>query len=204
MDTKCEKLPIVNAQTMLGVEMTIPEVLLTAMLNDLRSSTFETNFIDYNRGSEFYDHALAEFVKEDPVLVPMLSLMKTKTLEFPKEFKKFSLFFSKLDLKWDPDYQSFISSKEVNGLASINGEMLNKMVTSSVEIKMPTNEDDRLYIYIKAPNDNFYFFGYSQGTYFSHFQQYGLYRYIGKTKKDLIYKMPEGIRLTKYKLFHQF
>lgn len=192
MDTENIKLPIVNAQTMLGVEMTIPEVLLTAMLNDLRSSTFETNFIDYNRGSEFYDHALAEFVKEDPVLVPMLSLMKTKTLEFPKEFKKFSLFFSKLDLKWDPDYQSFISSKEVNGLASINGEMLNKMVTSSVEIKMPTNEDDRLYIYIKAPNDNFYFFGYSQGILSVTSNNTAFTDILVKLKKkDLIYKMPE-------------
>ncbi|MCC6689876.1 MAG: hypothetical protein IT268_12575, partial [Saprospiraceae bacterium] len=73
------------------------------------------------------------------------------------------LFFSKLDLIWDADYSSFVSSKDVNGLAAINGEMLNKMVTSSVEIKMPSNEDDRLYIYIKGPNENFYFFGYSQG-----------------------------------------
>lgn len=157
------KLPPVNIQTMLGIELTIPEVLLTAMVNDLRTSTFESNFIDYNRGFEFYDHAMSEFITDDAVLTPLLSTMKARTLELPKEFKKFSLFFSKLNLIWDADYSSFVSSKDVNGLAAINGEMLNKMVTSSVEIKMPSNEDDRLYIYIKGPNENFYFFGYSQG-----------------------------------------
>lgn len=192
VDAEKVKLPPVNIQTMLGVEFTIPEVLLTAMVNDLRTSTFESNFIDYNRGFEFYDHAMAEFIRDDAVLTPILSTMKARTLELPKDFKKFSLFFSKLDLIWDADYQSFVSSKEVNGLAAINGEMLNKLVTSSVEIKMPSNEDDRLYIYIKGPNDNFYFFGYSQGilsvtsnnTVFTD-------AFLKLKKKELVYKMED-------------
>ncbi len=186
------KLPPVNIQTMLGIEFTIPEILLTTMINDLRSSTFETNFVDYNQGSDFYDKAIAEFIKDESVLIPTMSLMKTRTLELPKDFKKFSLFFSRLNLKWDPDYSSFISSKDVNGLASVNGEMLNKLITSSVEIKMPSNEDDRLYIYLKAPNDNFYFFGYSQGILSVTSNNTAFTDVLVKLKKkDLIYKMPD-------------
>lgn len=191
LDPELVKLPPVNIQTMLGVEFTIPEILLTTMVNDLRSSTFETNFIDYNQGSDFYDKAMAEFIKDDAILTPTLSMMKTRTLELPKDFKKFSIFFSRLNLQWDPDYSSFVSTKEVNGLASINGEMLNKLITSSVEIKMPSSEDDRLYIYIKAPNDNFYFFGYSQGILSITSNNTSFTDALVKLKKkELVYKMP--------------
>ena len=132
-----------------------------------------------------------QFIKDDAILTPTLSMMKTRTLELPKDFKKFSIFFSRLNLQWDPDYSSFVSTKEVNGLGSINGEMLNKLITSSVEIKMPSSEDDRLYIYIKAPNDNFYFFGYSQGILSITSNNTSFTDALVKLKKkELVYKMP--------------
>ena len=43
-----------------------------------------------------------------------------------------------------------------------NIEPFNKMLETTVEIIMPGNEDDRLYIYIKTPEDTYYFFGYRQ------------------------------------------
>jgi len=186
------KLPVVKVEAMMGVEMIVPEVLLNITINDLRSSTFETNFVDYGQGL-FYDKALSEFIPDDAVLQPILSAMKVRTLELPKEMTKFTFLFSKLSMKWDPEYESFITTKEVNGLAAINGQMINKMVNCSVEARMPsTDDDDRLYIYIKAPNENFYFFGYAQGilSVCSNNTEFTDASLKLKTK-DLIKKMPD-------------
>ena len=37
-------------------------------------------------------------------------------------------------------------------------------VTAYVEFKMPTNDDDRLYVYLKSPSGYYYFFGFKQGV----------------------------------------
>lgn len=185
------KMPAVNLQAMVGIEMIVPEALMTIMINDLRTSTFETNFVDYSK-EDFYDKCLAEFIPENAVLTTTTSVMKLRTLELPKEFKKYAFFFSKLNMKWDPDYESFITSKDINGLASINGEMINKLVNSNVEIRMPSNEDDRIYIYIKAPNENFYFFGFSQGILNITSNNTAFTDALLKLKKkDLVHKMPD-------------
>jgi hypothetical protein len=44
------------------------------------------------------------------------------------------------------------------------GIPINKKVTAWIEFKMPSNNDDRAYIYIKTANDFFYFFGYQKGV----------------------------------------
>lgn len=191
MNHELIKMPAVNVQAMMGIEMIVPEALLTIMINDLRSSTFESNFVDYSK-EDFYDKSLAEFIPDDAVLSSTTNLMKLRTLELPKDFKKYTFFFSKLNLKWDPDYESFVTTKELNGLASINGEMINKMVTCNMEVRMPSNEDDRIYIYIKAPNDNYYFFGFSQGILNITSNNTSFTDALLKfKKKDLIHKMPD-------------
>lgn len=49
-------------------------------------------------------------------------------------------------------------------LVSINGEPMNRVFNMFVEYKMPANNDDRFYLYVKPSPDLWYFFGYQSGT----------------------------------------
>ena len=93
-----------------------------------------------------------------------MSGLNVGAFDLPKKMNDYSLFFSYLPMKWDMDYQSFVSSEAEIGLYSINGEPLNMKITAYVEFKMPTNDDDRLYIYLKSPSGYYYFFGFKQGV----------------------------------------
>ena len=74
------------------------------------------------------------------------------------------IFFNALQMKWVADYQSFVTTSKKLDLASLLGIPINKQTSGFVEFKMPSNEDDRVYIYLKSSNDNFYFFGYQKGV----------------------------------------
>ena len=96
-------------------------------------------------------------------------------------------------MAWDPDYQSFVTRKALVGLGGINGTMINKEIECYVEFKMPSNGDDRVYIYIKSPSGYFYFFSYRDGimgavsdnTRFNDILR-------GLKSKEAIKKMPDG------------
>jgi hypothetical protein len=58
---------------------------------------------------------------------------------------------------------------------------------------MPGNEDDRLYIYIKTPEDTYYFFGYRQGilNFVSNSMKF-MDEFRSMKVVDTILKMPDG------------
>ena len=58
---------------------------------------------------------------------------------------------------------------------------------------MPSNDDDRLYIYIKSPSGQFYFFGFKQGilNVTSDNPEF-MSALAGMKSKDLVLKMPDG------------
>ncbi|MEL6925074.1 MAG: hypothetical protein AAFO94_13575, partial [Bacteroidota bacterium] len=153
-----------TARTMTGIKMGIPEKLVKMMIIDIKSSSFDTNPIDYNADKEgFYTQTLSEFIPDNKSLANTVENMKAGAFKLPKKYDNFTFLFSNLPLSWDPDYQSFVSSTNRLGLASIDGETINSNLLAFVEFKMPSNEDDRVYVYIKSPSDYYYFFGYKQG-----------------------------------------
>jgi hypothetical protein len=83
--------------------------------------------------------------------------------------------------------------EDKNGIVSIGGEPINKVLTCHVEFKMPSNEDDRLYIYLKSPSELFYFFGFKQGILSITSNNPSFMEAFDKLKpKDLIQKMDDG------------
>lgn len=159
-----EVLPEVTAEVMAGLNFNFPDKLLKLIVYDLQSSGYDAANVDYTKDSEFYVRALAELIDDSKVLNKTITKLKNGVFEMPKKYNDYQLLFSNLDLKWDPDYQSFISSKPKVGVGAIDGTMINKELTCFVEFKMPTNEDDRFYVYIKSPSEYYYFFGYKQGV----------------------------------------
>ncbi|MEL6865971.1 MAG: hypothetical protein AAFP19_16210, partial [Bacteroidota bacterium] len=147
-----------------GIDLQIPEKLLKVIATDLQASSFDAQVIDYRQGTEFYEKALSELIPDAKSLHYAIANMKTQMLDLPDQYDTYSLFFSHLPMVWHSEYQSFISARKKLGLGSIAGIPINRWLTSYVEFKMPSNEDDRVYIYLKSPSDYYYYFSYRQGV----------------------------------------
>jgi len=185
--------PPVIADMMAAIDMIIPEQCYRMVVNDIQSSSFDAKDIIYVLKEPFHTANLAEFIPDTNKLAKTINLFKKRSLDMPKGYPKHSFFFSDLPMKWDPDYQSFVSRKATSGLAGINGVMLNKEIECYVEFKMPSNGDDRVYVYIKSPSGYFYFFSYKGGVMGAVSDNTRFNDILRNLKsKDAIRKMPDG------------
>lgn len=183
----------IEAKFMAGIDMVIPEQLLKMIITDIKSASFEVSNVNYIMDKEFYKKAALELFPPTKEVMKAVEGVNTGTLILPKKENTHTFFFSQLPMKWNPDYQSFVSQEGKLGLGSIDGEPINKMLTCYVEFKMPSNEDDRVYIYIKSPSDLYYYFGFKQkilsvvsnNTKFND-------AVINMKKKEKVLKMPDG------------
>jgi hypothetical protein len=70
------------------------------------------------------------------------------------------------------------------------------MIEGFIEFKMPSNEDDRLYIYLKSPSGYFYFIGFKQGIMDMTSDNPRFNEELLKMKKsELMVKLPSGEEL---------
>lgn len=153
----------VNAELMSAIQLIIPEQLMNVILTDFKSSSFDARNVTYLTDINFYKKAASEIFPNTKEVKDAINSISSGFLDIPEKANPYTFVFSKIKMKWDPEYQSFISTDKKMGLMSINGEPIHKMVTAYVEFKMPSNEDDRLYIYLKSPSELYYFFGFKQG-----------------------------------------
>lgn len=152
----------VKVELMSAIEMFVPEELLNLIVTDIQSFAFDAQDIDYT-DHKFYAAALPVLFENPKVRDPLMQKVKVGRFELEKKSNPYTFIFEKMDLIWNPEYQSFVSKKDKNGLIMLAGKRIHKKLTSYMEYKMPSNGDDRLYIYLKSPGGNFYFFGYKQG-----------------------------------------
>ncbi len=159
--TNLNSVPDVAGEFMTGIMMEFPEKLKKIMLADIKPSAFDVDYIDYTKGS-FYQTAIPQWL-EDSQSGAVLQQLKNGFYELPKKTYDYTFLFGKVPMKWDFDYQSFVSTEEKNHLAYFNGQPVNKVLESYLEVKMPTNGDDRMYLFVRAPSEYYYFLGYKQG-----------------------------------------
>jgi hypothetical protein len=184
----------VEADFMAGVKLIIPDKLMKIMLNDIQQMSFDATNIIYLTELDFYRPALMNLLPEEGnETKEALSTLGAGILEVPKKVNPYTFLFSKLPMKWNIDYQSFVSQEDKIGFISIDGEPLNKKLTAYVEFKMPSNEDDRMYIYLKSPSELFYYFGFKQGILSMTSNNTAFMDALAEMKsKDLIMKMDDG------------
>lgn len=185
--------PPVTADLMAGIQMIVPEALLKVMNTDILSSSFDARIIPYLADIDFYKRAAYNIFPNGKEVNEAIEAITSGYLDIPKKFNPYTFLFSRIKLKWDPDYQSFVNTDKNVGLVSVNGESINKMVTAYIEFKMPTNEDDRLYIYIKSASELYYFFGFKQGILnITSNNQAFMEAMKGLKSKDKVFKMDDG------------
>ncbi len=183
----------VQAEFMLGMNFQLPDNLVKIMASDFQSSTFDAQPIVYAKDMMFYRRAVAELFPDNEDIRQVIDGISTGSLVIPKKQNQFTILFDKVPMTWDRDYQSFVSTSAKLGLVSIGGESINSVVEAYIEVKMPTNEDDRLYVYLKSPSQQFYFLGYRQGilNIFSNNTQF-MDALLKMKDKDRITKLPDG------------
>ena len=182
-----------TAELMLAMDFPMPEEMAKMLLNDLKAGAFGSSVL-YAKDLTFYRKGLAElFPLEDKEVAQAIEQLALNNFTLTKKVNKHTLLFGKVPVKWDPDYQSFVSSKSILPLISINGELISTELTAYIEIKMPTNDDDRMYIYLKSPGGFYYFFGYKQGimNVVSNNTKFNDY-VINMKDKERRFKMPDG------------
>ncbi len=192
LDTSSVVIPEVSGDFMLAMNLLLPDDLKKMLITDFQSSSFDATPINYTDGKLFYQKAASELF-EGKELDRIVTSVNQGIFDVPKKVNKFDLLFSKVPMKWDADYQSFVSSQQKLNLAGIDGELLNKEVTAYIQVKMPTKGDDRVYVYLKSPSDLFYFFGFKEGimNIVSNNQAFNDF-VINMKEKDRIQKMPDG------------
>lgn len=155
---------VVTGEFMTGMDITVPKVLMEMMLNEIRAATFDAQAPPFNTQQAFYRPALSEFIPDEKDREEALNNLNSNFLNLPKKDNKFTFLLGRHPVIWNPEYQSFLSVEDRIPVVSINGEPIQKMLNAFVEYKMPGNEDDRFYLYIKASADLWYFFGYQAGA----------------------------------------
>lgn len=188
-----EEIPV-TADLMLGLDMLIPESLLKIVENDFKSATFEATNIIYLNDIGFFRKSVYELFPPGKDTRDAIDGLSLGFLDIPKRINNYEFLFSKVPMKWNGDYQSFISTDKNLGLVSVAGEPLNKMVEAYIEVKMPSaSGDDRLYIYLKSPSGLYYFFGFKQGILsITSNNTVFMQQLEGMKEKELIQKMPDG------------
>lgn len=183
----------VTAEFMAGINFIVPEPLLRIMTTDIASSSFDADLIAYLSDLEFYQNSASALFPPTPEVEASIEATSMGFLEIPPKQNPYTFLFSKLNMKWNPEFQSFISTDNKIGVASINGTPINKKLTCHVECKMPSNEDDRLYVYIESPSGSFYFYGYKQGilSITSNNTKF-MDELLNMKVKDLVLKMDDG------------
>lgn len=182
-----------RAELMTGITMTLPDALAKVMVTDFRSSTFDAAPIVYLTDLDYYRRAATQLLPDDKDAREAIGGLSSGYLDLPKRINPYTFLFSRLKLKWDVEYQSFIGTEQNIGLVSIAGESINRVVTGYIEFKMPSNDDDRLYIYLKSPSEQFYFFGFKQGILNVTSNNPNFMSALTAMKaKDRIIKMPDG------------
>lgn len=184
------KAPAMRIEAMAGLEMIIPEALMKVMVADFNKS-FDGTYIDY-LADPFYERYLAEFIPDDAKYVEVTNIMRNRALALPEDFKRFPFFLPKVSMRWSEDLQSFISEGDRLGVASFQGEMMNRYLRGHLEIRMPSNEDDRLYVYLRSGSEFYYFFGFRGGILSITSNNPDFMDASAKLKaKELVIKMPE-------------
>ncbi len=153
----------VDGQFTAGVTFPIPDKLLKAVENEIQASSFGGNAIPYLTDIDRYKKDFTMLFPPTKELTEALQLLGGGVFTLTQKNNPYTFLFTGLEMTWDKDFQSFVTTTPKAGLVSMSGQPLNKQLEIFMEIKMPTNGDDRLYFYIKLPNSIYYYFGYKQG-----------------------------------------
>lgn len=188
-----EKYPDVKVKAMSAIDLILPNKLVNLMATDIISGGYAAPGLNVITDKQFYQAGLETLFPESKEKTEALTSLDAAVLRVPEKINDHTFLFSQLNMKWSNDYQSFVTTEKLTGLASIKGNPIAKMLEVHVEVKMTTGGDDRLYIYLKSPSELYYFFGFKDGIMNVVSNNTTFMNELETMKaKDLIMKMDDG------------
>jgi hypothetical protein len=158
-----EAYPDVLVKAMTAIDLIIPDKLVNMMVTDIKSSSFASPGLNLVTDAQFYRAGLQSLFPPSREREAAIAGLSAGTIDVPKQINRHTFLLSQLKMKWSSDYQSFVSTDKLTGVASIKSNPINKMLEVHVEVKMTTGGEDRLYLYIKSPSELYYFLGFRDG-----------------------------------------
>jgi hypothetical protein len=176
-----------------GLDFTLPDRLLRIMQNEIASSSFAASPIPYLSDINYYQRYFSEIFPPNNDVESAINGLSNGIFSVPEKDNPYTLLLSGLKMRWDMDYQSLVSKKAEAGLVSIKGKPISQVLDCYVEFKMPSNEDDRVYVYLQLRNQIYYYFGYRNGILEINSNDNRFMDEAAKMKSnELVLKMPDG------------
>jgi hypothetical protein len=144
---------------MIGLGFQIPDKLMSIVIRDLETNSFDVPESNYK--GEYFPNALAEFVIDEKALKKVTKeLTEYERLFLPKDIiESFTVIFGHVPMVWNAEVQSFLSKGNTLGLAYINSSPINKQTKAHIEFRM-TRQTDEMNIYLESTGGNYYYFNY--------------------------------------------
>ena len=156
--------PPVEIEATAGVKFTLPDRLFRFIFAEAERNNLAIMPIPYLADQEKYKRQLSMLFPAGKELTQAFNGMALGNVAISDKINDYTFLVTDLKMKWDSDYQSFVSTNNQVGLISINGEPVNKRLEAYVQYSMPSIGGDRFYYYFKFPSQIFYYFGFKQGV----------------------------------------
>ncbi|MCP9235200.1 hypothetical protein [Lewinella sp. JB7] len=160
---EAEIYPETNVELMAVIDLILPERLVQIMATDIISGGYSAAPLGINARVPFATAGINALFPAGPDRERALAGLAADAVDLPPTINRHTFLFSDMKMRWNTDYQSFVSTETLNGLASIGGQGVSRRIESYLEVKMTTGGDDRLYLFIKSPSETYYFFGFKDG-----------------------------------------
>lgn len=188
-----EKYPEVYLKAMTAIDLILPGKLVNMMATDIIAGAYASPGLNVVTDKNFYEAGLNSLFPAGKERSEAEASLAAAVLRVPEKINDHTFLFSQLKFRWSSDYQSFVTTEKLSGLASIKGNPVAKMMEVHMEVKMTTAGEDRLYIYIKSPSELYYFFGFKDGVLNVVTNNTQFMNELETMKpKDLIMKMDDG------------
>lgn len=155
--------PDADVQLMAAIDLILPPELIQVMVTDIVSGSYSAPNLAVNTRIDFTTAAIQNLFPEGPDREAAIAGLPADAVDLPASINSHTLLFSDLRMRWNNEYQSWVTTHASNGLASIAGQPISRRMESYVEVKMTSAGEDRMYIYLKSPSETWYFLGYKDG-----------------------------------------
>ena len=155
--------PATEVELMAIIDLILPDRLVQLMATDIVSGAFSAPQLAINEKIPFVTAGIETLFPAGPDRDRAIAGLPADAVDLPPSINRHTFVFTDLAMKWNADYQSWVSTQAATGIASIGGQAVSRRIQTYLEVKMTTGGEDRLYLYIKSPSETYYFFGFKDG-----------------------------------------
>lgn len=181
-----------NLNTVVGIDMIVPEKLLSFVTKDFDGNSGDLEFGTYDK--PHVRKGLAELITDDKRLDKVYKeIEEFDKVTWPKGEKKYTFLFGNVPMTWLDERYSMVSKKDALMLSYIKDIAYHKILKDSyLEIRMSRSRDE-INLYLTSPSGHFYYFNY-QNRVLSVVSSHPEFNdmVLGLKKDEVQYKMPDG------------